>query len=231
MDDTRCAPGSEVATEPPDSQQIILELESSLETFLVATGCLSLLAAVGGTLSALDAKSSFTLRDARWFLLGALLVGLGSFALRALIEEYYILDLEQRQLFFHRRWWRWRWLVPVAPFSHFVAFAVNGKYESSKSGSWWEYAPVLVTRDKRIYSLADAFRDEAGYSLACDKAREMATLSGAPLHPPEPQRMLKAVAPGPTLYYVERPSNWPWILATILAGLAVACAAGLFLGN
>lgn len=211
---------------PPDtSRQLKLDLETSMENSLTALGCCGLLWAFWAGLPLLDGWQQYTRSDNPWYLLSAaLLTGLG-LGLRALVDEHYVLDLDERKLFFHRRWGSWKSVTPVASFEHFVAFAVQGTRKSSRSGSWWEYTPVLVTRDKRILRLADAGRDADGFAQAGEQARELAELTGS-FHPPQAERILKVRAPGPTLVYVQHAINWPLIvfiiIAAVVAGLGIA---------
>jgi len=209
-----------MSDEPP-THQIVLDLETSVENALVMTGCISFLVALGILLEALDHPGFVTQGTGRWWLLGLALLVVLSWGARALVDEHYILDLKERKLFFHRKWGGWKSVIPVASFEHFVAFAVQGTFQSSRSGSWWEYTPVLVTRDKRVLCLADSGREAEGFEQASERARELAELTGTDCHPPQAERILKVTAPGPTLTYVVKGSPWPMILFIISLSVAI----------
>lgn len=194
-------------------------------------GCVGLILALCMGLDFLNHPGQWSHGNARWVLAGLAALAPLSWGLRWLLDEHYILDLDERKLFFHRAFAGHKSVIPVANFEQCLAFAVQGSFQSSRYSSWWEYSPVLVTRDKRILRLADAGRDGEGLQQAIDRAQEMSELTGVAFHPAEAERILKVVAPGPTLVYVPKKTPWGLLAAILCLSLAVSAGLVFFLGQ
>lgn len=221
----------EPARVTPSPRRIVVDLETTLEGGLVLVGCFGLVLAFCLGLDFLNHPGRWAHGTTRWVFVGLAVLAPVSWALRWLLDEHYLLDLDERKLFFHRGFAGHKSVTPVASFEQCLAFAVQGSYQSSRYSSWWEYSPVLVTRDKRILRLADAGRDDEGLEQAIERAREMSELTGVAFHPAEAQRILTVVAPGPTLTYIPRKTPWTLIIAIICFSLAFGVGLVYFFGG
>lgn len=166
--------------------------------------------------------------EVRWGAFAAcLVVAAASFWIRRGLRERILLDFEARQVLFSRELFSRRSARPLASFEDLAAVAVQAFYTSGsrtdpRSASW-SYHVVLVTRAGAALRASRPRLREPGYERTCQEARELAERLGAPLHPAQPEKVLK-VRPGPELAYGEWFDPRRWAAGFVLGAMAIMAA-------
>jgi hypothetical protein len=83
-----------------------------------------------------------------------LLVGL-LFKLVNAVSFYWLLDLQQRKLIFHRKIINWIYEVEAARFADLTNCGVIGRHRWDRSRHWWEYRVVLCNKRGKTFVMSD----------------------------------------------------------------------------
>ncbi len=75
-------------------------------------------------------------------------------------DNYYLLDLYKGKILFSRNIFFYHKKSLVAQFSDIFAVTLQGKVESDKYESWWEYFGVVVLRNGNLIRISDSSTDE-----------------------------------------------------------------------
>ncbi|MBI3927930.1 MAG: hypothetical protein HY319_20480 [Armatimonadetes bacterium] len=208
---------------PPLPDRVLLDLETPLEQFCTGLGCLGAIAATVFGFQALS--EGFTYFPV---LLAVVAVSAAGLYTRSQVDNYYIVDRRLRQILFRRKVFGYEREIPVLSFSDLHAVAVDGRYQSQKSGSYWEYAVLLVGRGRRRIQVTDYFKE--GYHQAVQSGRTAAEALELELVEGEPEKVLRiSSGPGgkPVLQYVNR---FPWE-AVLIGGIVLLFLMALLFSN
>lgn len=105
------------------------------------------------------------------------LIGLGLF-LKKNTDNYYVLDLKSKILFFHRHFFRTK-MIAIAKLNQIQAVAVTGRFEFGEFGSHWFYHVVIVLPNRKVLRLTDKSTDLKTTNLL---AKDLSSLMGGLLY-------------------------------------------------
>lgn len=169
-------------SENADKKQMKLDFQSPMELLLSAVAAIAALAAVG----VLGYSSNARITDAVLIKLVSIpaVIFVVSIALRFLLNDYYLLDNEQKRILLCRRFLGTEKTKPYADFDD-VCFATTlGSYFPSKGRTGeraWSYTPVLVMKNKKIFDFAA--KDCYSYYDVNSSAKQVARFIGIPYKP------------------------------------------------
>lgn len=83
-------------------------------------------------------------------------------------DNFYVLDLERKQLLYHFKFFFIKKISVAESFSDICAVSVSAKYHKSKHSQWYTYQVVYVNNDGNVYPLSDSERE------AIQKQRDLA---------------------------------------------------------
>ncbi|MFC1744658.1 ankyrin repeat domain-containing protein [Candidatus Riflebacteria bacterium] len=111
--------------------------------------------------------------------------------LRKQVDDYYLADLKNRIVLWHRNWFGFSTLSRVVGFDEILGITVHGKKCSSKHRTWWEYMLVLVTITGKKYQISES--EEVEFTEKNRQAEFLANKMGAVYVPGKSEKGIKIV--------------------------------------
>lgn len=164
------------------SSQIKLELKTPLEALFMWLSIGSLFVLVIGAFNYM--KEGGTPMSQVMSFLGLIFLGV-FFNLYYNTDNFYVLDLDRKQLLYHFKFFFYKKISVAANFCDIHAVTVTSRYNRRKHDQWYTYQTVVVNNEGRVFQLSDPERE------AIDKQRglaeKIASLTGAVYveNPPE----------------------------------------------
>lgn len=143
-------------------KQLILDLDSTLESFFTGLIITSIIGIIGIFVTALSHTSLY-----QWILIPVITLVI-SIVLRMNLDEYYILDADSKKILFRRKFFGNEEKKPVADFSDIFAATTSGDFVQTKHSKYWNYSAMFVLKDGKIIRITDHMREEY------DKAKRIA---------------------------------------------------------
>lgn len=85
-------------------------------------------------------------------------------------DNYYILDVQNKRLLYHFKFFFVRKIIVQASFSEISSLTVGGHREKSEDEAWWEYRILMINNLGKIIPLSDFQKD------SIEKQRQLAQL-------------------------------------------------------
>jgi hypothetical protein len=200
----------------PDGR-IKLEFDSLMESLWFGMGVFSVIGSLAG------AGILFKHGEPA-ILIGSLIVLAVAVVLHMNTDDYFVVDADAFTLLFRRKFFSRQSLSRVATFDQIQAVTMNGRKQSTKSRTWWEYSVVLVLAGAKKVRVSDW--GEHDYAKHHHLMEALGALVGARVHPAPLEHTLKVsrnkytdevevrhVPPSKRLLYI--------VLAVICIGVAL----------
>lgn len=126
----------------------------------------------------------------------ASLIGIGAtmsflfWSLQRSTDNFYILDLSTRCLFYHFRFFFIKRITPDRNFSDIVAITVGGLYNQGKNNVWWTYQIFALDRQGDVFALSDDVKAEERENMLLS-AKRIAEITEADFVELPPEKMAK----------------------------------------
>ena len=143
-------------------KELILDLDSSLESFFTGLIIVSVVGIIGLFITALSNTSLY-----QWILIPVIMLVI-SIILRTNLDEYYILDADSKKILFRRKFFGNEERKPVADFSDIFIATTSGDFVQTKHSRYWNYSAMFVLKDGRTIRITNYMREEY------DKAKRIA---------------------------------------------------------
>lgn len=161
--------------EPGKPTQIKLELQTPLEKlffwlligagFVLFNGIIAMVQ---------DGKTGFSVAMLSIGIIFTLLF----WSLKKHTDNFYILDLPTRRLFYHFKFFFIKRVTVFCNFSDLAAITVSGQHNRNKSRVWWTYQILALDKRGRVFALSDNEKSEDRHSLIASAAK-IADITGA----------------------------------------------------
>lgn len=169
------ATGNSGNTQAASARELVLDLDSPLESFFTGMIIMSVIGIVGILFSAMG-KSSLL----QWIYIPIVTLII-SIILRTNTDEYYILDANSQEILFRRKFFGNERKNPVANFSDIFAATTAGNLTQTKHSKYWSYSALFVLKDARTIRITDYMKENFENAKAI--ARKAADFLKIPYRP------------------------------------------------
>lgn len=141
-------------------------------------------------------------------------------------DNFYILDLSTRRLFYHFRFFFIKRITPARNFSDIVSITVGGLCNQGKNNVWWTYQIFALDRQGDVFALSDDVKAEERENMVLS-AKKIAEITEADFVELPPQKLAKTGYSGgkPVFYGADHTFfDSVWETLTIIAGISVFMA-------
>ncbi len=135
-------------------RELILDLDSTLESFFTGLIIMSVVGIIGIFISALSRTSLM-----QWIFIPVISLVI-SIVLRTNLDEYYILDANSQKILFRRKFFGNEERKPVAEFSDIFAATTSGEFYQTKHSKYWTYSTMFVLKNGKTIRITDHMREE-----------------------------------------------------------------------
>ncbi|HNS10634.1 MAG TPA: hypothetical protein PKN29_13100 [Candidatus Ozemobacteraceae bacterium] len=161
--------------EPEKPTQIKLEIQTPLEKLffwlLVGAGFVLF----NGIIAMIqDGRTGFSVS---MFSIGIIFTLL-FWSLKKHTDNFYILDLPTRRLFYHFKFFFIKRVSLFRSFSELAAITVSGQQNRNKSHVWWTYRILALDKQGRVFALSDDEKSEDRCKMLASAAK-IADITGA----------------------------------------------------
>lgn len=147
-------------------RNIKVDLTTDLESCLLGCGCVSLVAmfislniAVNGCSDKHGHQTIAPVPDLKYAAAAFLVICAASFLSRFFTDNYYIVNVERRKIFYHYKFF---WSETVTEFlspENIWTLTVRATHQHNKSSSWWNHQLVAIDAEGKIIPLSDEKQD------------------------------------------------------------------------
>lgn len=185
------------------TSRIKLELKTPLETVFMWLSFCSLFLLVIGFIGYME--DGWTSKVMVMVYLGVIsVVFFGSLYFNT--DNFYILDMERRELLYHFKFFFLRKITVAARFDDINAVTVSGSYHKTKHDQWYSYQTVYVNGDGKVFPLSDPAREAIGKQR--DLASQIAELTGARYVENPPQTFASECRSGSKYSFRHHRCSW-----------------------
>lgn len=157
------------------------------------------------------------------------LIGIGAtmsflfWSLKRNTDNFYILDLSTRRLFYHFRFFFIKRITPARNFSDIVSITVGGLCNQGKNNVWWTYQIFALDRQGDVFALSDDVKAEERENMVLS-AKKIAEITEADFVELPPQKLAKTgYSDGKTAFYGADHTSLDsaWENLKIIAGILI----------
>jgi len=88
-----------------------------------------------------------------------LVMSVGSFLSRLFTNNYYIVNVEKRKIFYHYKFYWNETITEYLSPENIMAVTVRGNHQHNKSSSWWTHQIIVIDNNGVITDLSDTKQD------------------------------------------------------------------------
>jgi hypothetical protein len=192
--------------------RVKLELDTPLESAWMWLGLLAFLGLLGGAGVFFGQGEPAPLIVSAAALLAVVVMAKNT-------DNYYVLDREDRALLYRRQFFQSVAVKHVARFDEVFTVTVDGRKQSSKQGTWWEYCLVLVLKNADTIRVSDW--SESSHASFNRAAESLAAHMQAPYKRSPMERALK-VRRDRTSGQITVLHEEPWNVGLLIAAVIFA---------